>query len=248
MGTVASIEIPAHAVTRRSRDAIAAAEAFLIDVDERFSHYRSESEMSRYGRGELTRGEISTDLDLVLRECAQLHADSDGVFSITHPSTGELDTAGFVKGWSIDGAVSILRGYDVNDVLINVGGDVFAAGHATADAPWKVAISDPATPGQICAAVQLCNAGVATSGTVERGEHIWNRRMKAGTDVLSFTVVGPSITTADAYATIGFAMGVDGLAWVEARGYHAFAVLRSGELPCTRNIGEVLLGQVSLDG
>lgn len=248
MGTVASLEIPAHVDMPFAKDALAAAEQFLHDVDARFSHYRPESEVSRYGRGELTRSDVSTDLDLVLTECSQLHVESNGVFSITNPRNGELDTAGYVKGWSIEGAASILRGYGINDFLLNVGGDVVAAGTATPNAPWKVAISDPSTPGQVCAGVQLRDAGVATSGLAERGEHIWNLRTGRDTDLLSFTVVGPSICKADAYATIGFAMGMDGLEWVEARGYHAFAVLRSGELPCTRNLGEVLLGQVRLDG
>ena len=39
------------------------------------------------------------------------------------------------------------------------------------------------------------------------------------------TVVGPSPTFADAYATIAFVMGLDGPAWVAGhRGYDAYAV------------------------
>lgn len=245
MGTVASLEIPAHAARADAHDALAAAEQFLREIDEQFSHYRPESEVSRYGRGELMRSEVSTELDLVLRECAQLHVDSDGVFSITNPRTHDLDTAGYVKGWSIDGAAAVLRGYGISDFLINVGGDVYAAGSATPNVAWNIAISDPIVPGRVCAGVRLCDAGVATSGTAERGEHIWNRRTSPE-DVLSFTVVDDSITKADAFATIGFAMGLDGLPWVEQRGAHAFAVLRSGELPCTSGIAEVLLGEVRL--
>lgn len=245
MGTVASVEIPSHAARADAREALAAVERCLRDVDERFSHYLINSEVNRYGRGELTRSEVSPELDLVLRECAALHADSNGVFNITNPRTKELDTAGFVKGWSIDRAAAALRGHNIDDFLINVGGDVYASGVATPNVSWNIAISDPLSPGRVCAGVRLRDAGVATSGTSERGDHIWNRRTTPS-DVLSFTVIGESITKADAYATIGFAMGLDGLAWVGDRGYHAFAVLRSGELPCTRGIEEVLLGEVSL--
>jgi thiamine biosynthesis lipoprotein len=43
--------------------------------------------------------------------------------------------------------------------------------------------------------------------------------------VLSVTIVGPSLTFADAYATAAFAMGPTGLAWVAGRpGYEGCAV------------------------
>jgi thiamine biosynthesis lipoprotein len=51
--------------------------------------------------------------------------------------------------------------------------------------------------------------------------------------LLSLTVVGPSLTFADAYATAGFAMGRTGLAWVERHaGYRAYGIVagKSGEL------------------
>jgi thiamine biosynthesis lipoprotein len=44
-------------------------------------------------------------------------------------------------------------------------------------------------------------------------------------ELRSLTVAGPSLTLADAYATAGFAMGLDGVAWVSARpGYAAYGV------------------------
>jgi thiamine biosynthesis lipoprotein len=58
---------------------------------------------------------------------------------------------------------------------------------------------------------------VATSGAYERGEHI--RNPLTGRDpegLVSVTIVGPSLTLADAYATAAFAMGSSGLAWVAA--------------------------------
>lgn len=48
-------------------------------------------------------------------------------------------------------------------------------------------------------------------------------------ELLSLTVTGPSLTMADAYATVGFAMGGAGVGWVAARpGYAPFAVTESG--------------------
>jgi thiamine biosynthesis lipoprotein ApbE len=55
------------------------------------------------------------------------------------------------------------------------------------------------------------------------------------------TVVGPSLTLADAYATIGFAMGTAGVAWVAARpGYAPYAITREGRVRYTDRFAELL--------
>lgn len=245
MGTVASVTVPEHAVNERTEAALEEVRRYLFEIDEQFSHYKPDSEASAYGRGELKRDELSAEMRHVLHECSRLHELSDGVFTIKNPRDGELDLAGYVKGWSIECAAEILRGADVNDFLINVGGDVYAAGHAKPGQPWKVAVTDPRTPTAIAAGVELVDQGIATSGTAERGDHIWGRRTN---ELISFTTVGPSIALADVYATVGFAMGVAGLAWVEDQGYHAFALTTDGELPCTASLSQLLIGQVSLEG
>jgi len=55
------------------------------------------------------------------------------------------------------------------------------------------------------------------------------------------TVVGPSLTLADAYATIGFAMGTAGVAWVAARpGYAPYAITSYGRVRYTDRFAELL--------
>jgi thiamine biosynthesis lipoprotein len=55
------------------------------------------------------------------------------------------------------------------------------------------------------------------------------------------TVVGPSLTLADAYATAGFAMGSAGVAWVACRpGYSPYAVTREGRVQYTDPFGALL--------
>jgi thiamine biosynthesis lipoprotein len=47
--------------------------------------------------------------------------------------------------------------------------------------------------------------------------------------VLSVTICGPDLATADAYATAAFAMGVAGPAWTaRLRGYEAMTLLADG--------------------
>jgi len=72
----------------------------------------------------------------------------------------------------------------------------------------------------------VTDAAVATSGAYERGAHIRDPRTgRTPSEVRSMTVVGPSLTLADAYATTGYVLGLDGLDWVAAHdGYAAVAI------------------------
>ena len=53
--------------------------------------------------------------------------------------------------------------------------------------------------------------------------------------MLSVSVTGPDLATADAYATAAFAMGADGPAWTAGLdGYEAMTVLADRRVLCTR--------------
>jgi thiamine biosynthesis lipoprotein len=58
---------------------------------------------------------------------------------------------------------------------------------------------------------------VATSGTYERGSHIYDPHVgRPVGDLLSMTVIGPDIVEADVLATAAFAMGRRGLELIES--------------------------------
>lgn len=243
MGTVASLAIPAHEVERVGLTvvdaAVAAAWGSLTADDARFSHYRVDSEVSMWARGEVSAEDLSDDLRDILHACAELERDSAGAFAIRSPWSGQLDTAGYVKGWAIERASAAITACGVIDHIIGVGGDARAVGGPQPDLPWQVAIADPQRPGSVAAVVRLGTGAIATSGSSERGDHLWDGRTRDGhlpdrDGLLSFTVLGPTIERADAFATAGFALGAAaGLAWVEQRGCDAMAVLSDGQRPCT---------------
>ena len=72
---------------------------WLREVDARFSTYREDSEVNRFGRGEVALGDASEDLRFVLARCADLWGETDGYFD--GYATGRLDPSGYVKGWSV---------------------------------------------------------------------------------------------------------------------------------------------------
>jgi thiamine biosynthesis lipoprotein len=90
-----------------------------------------------------------------------------------------------------------------------------------------VGIRHPREHDRVAAVLALTDAAVATSGTYERGEHIVDPRTgRPPAGVLSVTIVGPELGTADAYATAAFAMGEDGPEWTaRLPGHHAMTIL-----------------------
>lgn len=230
MGSVASLAI-AQADQQDPKQAQLAIDAARrsLDADEcRFSHFRLDSDIMRWSTGGSVSSDAAAEIDAVLRHCAQLRVESGGAFRVHHPVTGELDTAGYVKGYAIAKAVTRMREVGVRDFVLNVGGDSFSSGRASAARPWRVAIADPTQSHAVAEIVEAENLAVTTSGTAHRGEHIW----RIGQDELaSFSVIGPDVALADAYSTIGFAMGESGIDWVSGHeGYRCVVIRADGTI------------------
>ena len=99
-------------------------------------------------------------------------------------------------------------------------------------------MADPLRPGRVAASLEVSEGAVATSGTAERGQHLWDGRTGRRADSLaSVTVIGPHLTWAVAFATVAFVLGPDGLTWVEQfEGYGALAVDHDGRLHSTAGV------------
>lgn len=203
---------------------------WLRSVDERFSTYRDSSLVSRIRRGEIGPAQAGPDLREVLALCERVRRASGGVFDVWSHDPRGLDPSGLVKGWSIDRGADILRRAGARNFCINAGGDVLAAGEATAGNAWRVGIRHPYVADSLVKVVAARDLAVATSGAYERGAHIANRSAPASpAELLSLSVVGPGLTLTDAYATAAFAMGEAGISWVASQpGFGVCAVTVQG--------------------
>lgn len=229
MGTMATLTLGSSVDADEAAQARHACEFSLAADEHRFSHYDDRSEIMRWVKGEPISEDALRDIRVVMDECMLLQIASDGVFSPFDPCTGRLDTGGYAKGHAIAKAVDAVRSTGVRDFSLNVGGDAYCSGQPALRGPWRIAIADPARRRRVAAVLEVEDGAVATSGTAERGEHIWHRRPFS--KVLSFTVIGPEIATADAYATIGFAMGEQGIEWVAAHeGYSSLVIRADGRV------------------
>ena len=195
--------------------------AWLRWVDATFSPFRHESEISRIGRGTLDRADAHPLVNEVLDRCAALREATGGAFDARRPGVG-LDPCGLVKGWAVERAAGRLAATGARDFCLDAGGDVAARG-----GPWRIGIRHPHRRDRLAAVLTVRDGAVATSGTYERGAHITDPRTgRPPSGLLSVTVVGPDLGTADAYATAAFAMGADGPAWTAGLdGYDAMTVV-----------------------
>jgi thiamine biosynthesis lipoprotein len=200
---------------------------WLRVVDAIFSTYKEDSEISRLSRGELAVVAAHRDVREVLGRCEALRIETDGYFDVRAATSDAIDPSGLVKGWAVDRAVSILEEAGVRNYAVNVAGDMRLRGRALPEPRWSVGIRHPLEPNAIVAVVEANDLAVATSGAYARGDHVLDphtRRPPLG--VLSVTITGPELATADAYATAAFAMGEAGIHWTaRLHGYEAMTIL-----------------------
>ncbi|MEA2276058.1 MAG: FAD:protein transferase [Solirubrobacteraceae bacterium] len=219
--------------------------AFLRTVDATFSTFRADSEISRLNRGELRLRDARPVVREVLARCEHLRRVTGGYFDAGAPAPGALDPTGLVKGWAVDGVAALLEREGARRYCIDAGGDVrVRGGGAAPDTRWRVGIRHPHRHDRVAAVLEADDLAVATSGAYERGEHIVDPHTgRPPVGVLSVTVAGPDLATADACATAAFAMGERGPRWTaRLRGYHAMTVLVGDRVLCTPGFVDLCAG------
>jgi thiamine biosynthesis lipoprotein len=196
-------------------------------VDWTFSTYRDDSEVSRLNRRELALDDAHPDVREVLDRCEELRVATDGYFDARAGADGALDPSGLVKGWAVDRAAALLDSAGLENYALSAGGDMVLRGGALPDAAWRVGIQHPLLNDQVAAVVEASDLAVATSGEYARGQHVFDPHTGLPPDgVLSVTVTGPDLATADAFATAAFAMGARGPHWTaRLQGYEAMTML-----------------------
>jgi FAD:protein FMN transferase len=241
MGMPISLDVPGERVRQQDMDTVFAE---FSAVDAQFSPFKNDSEVSRLNRGEITQNDLTPRMREVFTLCEKTRQETDGYFDIRRPD-GTIDPCGMVKGWAIRNAARQLTDMGFSDFCIAAGGDIQCHGVNEEGGDWKVGIRNPFMPDEIVKVLIPKVHGVATSGNYTRGDHIYNPHTgRYGSDnVVSLTVIGLDVLEADRYATAAFAMGREGIHFIERmpelEGYeidaHGTARMTSGlgkYLPC----------------
>lgn len=218
MGTAISID--------GDEELFAQVEEVFISMDRRFSMYRHDSEASRIASGELKMTASSQQMKDAYSMAHDWRERTGGAFR-PHRPDGVIDLTGIVKSLAIAEAGRIMS-QSSSKWLINAGGDVLTSGDAV------VGIVDPFDRTQLVSQFATTSSApaVATSGTSERGEHIW--RIGTTDEFCQVSVTAGDIVTADVLAT---AIMSGGRAFldeaVERFDIEALAVTRTGEFFAT---------------
>lgn len=196
MGTVVSVATEAD-VSPRLLDAV---QQVFAEYDETFSLYRPSSPLSALARGELTLEAAPAVVRDEYARALEWRTRTHGWFT-PHRPDGVIDLSGSIKAVATDAARGLLERAGVCGVL-GAGGDIVAFGEGV----HPVGVVDPRDRARLLADLGLpAGRAIATSGSAERGDHIWSRL--GTTDVLQASVIADDIVTADVLATALVAAG-----------------------------------------
>lgn len=134
-----------------------------------------------------------------------------------------LDFNAIAKGYAVDVIAQYLRENDIDNYLVEIGGEIRAKGISVdKQSPWRIGVENPNFDGTqtILKAINLQDESMATSGTYRkykvdaqgnRYAHIINPKTgyPSKTNLLSISVIASDCMTADAYATAFKAMGIE---------------------------------------
>ncbi len=223
-------------------------EAALKQVDDEFSMFNDSSTVSRFNRGEQPRQ--SKMYQEVLKLAQTVSRETDGAFDITvaplvnawgfgfkheqMPTDRQVDSllkirsqydfSAIAKGYGSDVVARLLRRHDVQNFMVEIGGEVVVQGLSAKQQPWRIGVTKPADDslsvgGELQTVLNITDVAMATSGNYrnfyykEGVKYAHTIDPKTGYPVqhslLSATVLARDCAVADAYATAFMVLGVE---------------------------------------
>ena len=232
-GTVISIIVPAERISHEVFvSSCKKAESFYRHIDQQFSTFQSDSEVSLLRAGKMDISDASESVKFVWNACSELKELTLGAFD-PWAVPGGFDPSGYVKGWAAEKSLQFFLDEGITNIQINAGGDVVVRGGLDQDTPWTIGVRHPDFIDEMAHSFQLIDGAVASSGTYERGAHVIDPHMGVpAVGSRAATVVGPDAGVADALATALIVDGRDSANWIAHpafAGYRFWAVDKESE-------------------
>ncbi|KIC12733.1 thiamine biosynthesis protein ApbE [Leisingera sp. ANG-M1] len=155
-----------------------------------------------------------------------------GTLKKSAPETG-INLSAIAKGYGVDAVARALKGFGVENYMVEIGGDLVTKGNNAKGEAWRIGIEKPDAAAQtVQLIVPVSNYGLATSGDYRnyfehegvRYSHILDP--VAGRPVThsttSVTVIAENAMLADAWATAMLVLGSE--AGLKLAGQHKLAV------------------------
>ncbi|HLZ03561.1 MAG TPA: FAD:protein FMN transferase [Bradyrhizobium sp.] len=156
-----------------------------------------------------------------------------------------IDLGGIAKGFAVDRALEVLRGFGVECGLVNAGGDLAAFGAE----PQAIHIRHPRNPGEVVCRVEICNEALASTARrfdpFDTAETASSAVIDPLTDqpprlIDGTTVRAPSCMIADALTKVVMISGADAGGLLERYEAGALMISRDGDLHITSNLHHVI--------
>lgn len=151
-----------------------------------------------------------------------------------------IDLSAIAKGYAVDQVAKSLDEFDIENYLIDIGGELRAQGQSQNNKAWAVGIEKPYTLGSIQEIISLRNKSIATSGDYRNYHVIDGKQFSHTIDALTLkpvfhrlalvSVIDNNASTADALATAIMALG-DEKGWEFAKKHNLtiYMVIREDE-------------------
>ena len=158
----------------------------------------------------------------------RIRFSAEGALEKTHAAL-TLDFASIAKGYAVDQVSGALKAEGIMNFIVEIGGEVFAAGVRKDGNKWRVGVNVPdkgAALQDLYRVAQLSNLAMATSGDYrnyfERDGVMYSHIIDPRTGypiqnkVAGVTIIAPGCTMADGLATAIVVMGKEkGMALIE---------------------------------
>ncbi len=137
----------------------------------------------------------------------------------------EVDLSSIAPGYAVDLIVALLADMNIENAMVELGGEVRAVGVRVDGTPWRIGVQSlPSAEGSIAATLPLADLALATSGDFQNFHTVGDEKLTHILDPrtarplpyrgASVTVVAPICFEADGLATALFVMGRDeGYEW-----------------------------------
>lgn len=133
----------------------------------------------------------------------------------------QLDCGAIAKGYGVDRVARLLQQHGVQNLMVEIGGEVVVRGHNAEGKEWKIGVAKPVDDRtELQDVIPLADAALATSGNYRnfhtdslghRVAHTIDPRLgrPVQQSLLSATVKASTCAEADAYATAFMVMGYE---------------------------------------
>ena len=135
-----------------------------------------------------------------------------------------LDCSAIAKGYGCDVVAQYLRSRDVENFMIEIGGEIVVQGNSDKRLPWKIGVTKPTDDStqvnnELQTVLNVSNTAMATSGNYRRFYYKNGKKYAHTIDpktgypvqhnILSATVLANTCAKADAYATSFMVLGLE---------------------------------------